>query len=272
MNGLAWRHPSVCGARRARSPARLSPSCPPCYQCHVSDYQCSFCGAVNAAYGSHCHECGDDWANAREISLPAQERSVQERTVGDRCPSCGSTSLYASDIYSCLDCGESFHPRDVVRQGRDLPCPSCQAPLAPAKAANTSSWLTGCYGCSRCGGVWFDNNACSIIVHHLDPSLVEVASVYERTAAAAQGRSSTESTTPSRVCPIGLERLATASVKDVDIDTCQKHGTWFDVSELRKVAEYFEADRTAKSHSLPADVRRVLETVAGAYRSSGRRD
>lgn len=194
----------------------------------MSDYACGNCGTKNANYGGRCYECGDDWANAVEVA-PSEPPKVR--------------------------------PREVAREGGELSCPGCKAPLERAKKLNVNASLTACYGCSRCGGVWLDNTASDLVVRRIDPGVLTFASVYELTAAPPAIE------TGARVCPIGQERLTTVSVKDVVLDACRAHGTWFDAGELRKVAERFEAERA----ELPPEVRHVLETIAGAYRSSGRR-
>jgi Zn-finger nucleic acid-binding protein len=158
----------------------------------MTDYQCAYCGAKNAAYGSHCHECGDDWANAVEVppSVPPEKR-----------------------------------PRDLRAEGDELRCPGCSGFLEAARA------LKGCYACSRCGGVWLDNAASTLLVHGMGPSIFHWASLYERAAVSAA-----EIPNAKRLCPIGLEPLTTVTVEDAVIDVCNVHGTWFDVGELRKVS------------------------------------
>jgi Zn-finger nucleic acid-binding protein len=177
----------------------------------------------NAAYGSRCYNCGDDWANAKEVppSKPPEDR-----------------------------------PRDLRAEGDDLRCPGCDGFLESAQAPNRSASLKGSYGCRRCGGVWLDNAASQLVVRGIDPSIVAFASIYALGAVKGPKIESAP-----RICPIGLEPLATVSVKGVVIDACRTHGTWFDAGELRRIAERRE---------LPASVRHVVETIAGPYRSSGR--
>ncbi len=106
-----------------------------------------------------------------------------------------------------------------------LNCPHCKTPLHSQQV-----WPSLIHGCGRCGGVWLDAHACMRLVRSADPKILELAK------RAASNAVNPVSGAEPRGCPVCNATMAHSVVKDVTLDACAQHGTWFDATELGRVA------------------------------------
>ncbi len=108
-----------------------------------------------------------------------------------------------------------------------LACPRCHEPLLVARSPNAEL-----HGCRLCGGIWLDGSAAQRLTHALEgPELGLVD-------AAARHASRAANLLEPVHCPV----CATPCMRwnaggGVEVDTCRSHGTWFDASELRRIAQ-----------------------------------
>jgi Zn-finger nucleic acid-binding protein len=115
-----------------------------------------------------------------------------------------------------------------------LTCPRCAGGLKGIRTRSVE--LSGCEGC---GGVWLDNAAARRVIDALCDDTVGRVDALARVAQRPTDRAQ------SIACPSCAGPLARWSVPEanVDVDWCERHGTWFDRDELATVARTYAARR-----------------------------
>lgn len=168
-----------------------------------------------------------------------------------RCPECGGPLPEGAEskVVECAFCKARVTPAKepervvvervvvVVEKGTgetSLPCPRCATPLFLGNGTTVTI-----HGCGGCGGVWLDNDASQRVVQVFDREILGLASRAERVG------NSVLSEEAAVTCPLCRATLARVIVRNVALDVCTSHGTWFDKNELRRVAEAYEALRSA---------------------------
>jgi Zn-finger nucleic acid-binding protein len=93
-------------------------------------------------------------------------------------------------------------------------CPRCATDLIDARAAR---------GCSQCGGLWIGVGDVQEMVQQMQipPEPMDLPFEIDRRAPLA--------------CPSCHEAMQTLNLYSVPIDSCTKHGIWFDAKELAMV-------------------------------------
>lgn len=109
-----------------------------------------------------------------------------------------------------------------------LSCPACRAALTPAPGALAA------HGCEACGGLWLGSEASVQILRGLDEaSDRELDQASARLAERARGAAAIPEA--ARVCPVCDQPLARVDVREIRIDSCFTHGSWFDRLEVHEV-------------------------------------
>ncbi|MBL0219963.1 MAG: zf-TFIIB domain-containing protein [Myxococcales bacterium] len=110
----------------------------------------------------------------------------------------------------------------IYRDEREQ-CPRCSTELIDARAAR---------GCSTCGGLWIGVGDVQEMVQQMQTPQRPMELTFEidqRTALA---------------CPSCKDPMRTLNLYGVPIDSCVKHGIWFDAKEFATVL-WMSAKRTA---------------------------
>lgn len=134
-----------------------------------------------------------------------------------------------------------------------LYCPVCQEPL---RSLQTHEIVF--QNCHTCGGTWLYHAAIERVMHS-----VEASSAAEIVGQQVTGQEVTRSTDiPCPVCwqPMQVTRLGWA---DVEVDTCPRHGTWYDPSELHRMAVAAGEQQDKRALSEP-DGSRAADIAVGA--------
>lgn len=116
----------------------------------------------------------------------------------------------------------------MVEAVNDRKCPRCAEPLTK----HAVDGFRG-HGCHACGGMWLDNSASQQVVTALPDNAHALAA--QVSAAAASG---VDTDGQNLSCPECDATLTRTRVKNawLDVDICQRHGTWFDRGEIIRVA------------------------------------
>lgn len=120
-------------------------------------------------------------------------------------------------------------------------CPACSARMIDSPNA------PGAWGCPSCGGVWAGIGVANRFVSTLDPAVKELAHLSER--AAGEGR---PRFLQHRACPDCRCWLASRVVRDITLDVCTNHGTWFDRGELAAINGERQPDSIPPSSGPPS--------------------
>jgi Zn-finger nucleic acid-binding protein len=130
-----------------------------------------------------------------------------------------------------------------------LICPACRNDLGRSDA-----WPEGAWGCQVCGGLWLDARAAKHA--KLDSAVVALG---EKLSAAANPPEI--SATEPRICCRCNETLSPrwAPGSGVQIDVCERHGTWFDAREVVRIADFARAELEREEKEIGDFVRNVRE-------------
>jgi Zn-finger nucleic acid-binding protein len=104
-------------------------------------------------------------------------------------------------------------------------CPQCQQMLEIVDRATVVG-----YACPDCGGIWLDSETTMRVEATLDTQTLEVGEI-----ASGLSQNPTPPHQASPPCPLCLNPMHTYVVpgSDVEVDSCEEHGTWFDRGELQ---------------------------------------
>lgn len=170
----------------------------------------------------HCPSCGGPVAaGARRCA----HCDVPVATV--RCADCFYMS--APDALHCAGCGRELGLEPIARDGT-LPCPDCHAPMTVMDCGPSAL-----HDCGRCGGQFVEHDALRDLIERHDrfdvgrkvPALAPIDTRVRYVACP--------------VCHALMNRRSFGAGSGVIIDTCAKHGTWFDPGELPRVLSFVES-------------------------------
>lgn len=157
---------------------------------------------------------------------------MSERVKLD-CPECGAPlpADAANKAVTCERCGHASAPKPqpvvVMATGTGVLCPRCRVSLVPAVAENVTL-----LGCGVCGGIFLDNEGSHRIVREHDGNVAWLARRAQFHAIAKQVDRNPDAL-PCPICTAAMKRVAAQGM--IDIDYCDRHGTWFDAGEIVRV-------------------------------------
>jgi len=138
--------------------------------------------------------------------------------------------MSAADALHCAGCGRELGLEPIARDGT-LPCPDCHLPMAVMECGPSAL-----HDCGRCGGQFVEHDALRDLVERHDrfevggrrpPSLASVDTRVRYVACP--------------VCHALMNRRSFGAGSGVIVDTCSRHGTWFDPGELPRVLSFVES-------------------------------
>lgn len=176
--------------------------------------KCPMCGAPAAQDSSTCEHCGVKLATTT-------------------CPSCFGMVFLGSKF--CSHCG-TIITEPAETSATEFSCPRCKAAMAKLKLG-----IYSVVECTKCEGMWIDGAVLQQICNDAQKQ-ESVAGI----PAAAQ----TDYNRPLEaihyiscpVCKTLMNRVNFSHSSGVVVDVCpQKHGTWFDKDELRRVVDFIHS-------------------------------
>lgn len=218
----------------------------------------------------HCFSCGGGISEGdASCGYCGSQLSLQERRLGQTCPSCFCRTL--EDSKFCSSCGVAINPERVDVTPIDKDCPRCQGDLV---RCGLGSFVE----CSKCGGVWLEESSFEDFVERGDESsiatLIGAGGIdEEKKEAMAAAQENTVRYVPCPECGELMNRKNFAGCSGVVIDWCRGHGYWFDPFELEKILEFVRTGGMDKARRMQIDrAKREKEraewaaTMAGAGR------
>jgi len=210
--------------------------------------KCPMCGARASIAATSCDFCGAPLA-----------------TVS--CPSCFGMIFLGEKF--CPHCGAKTQ-RTEVPGGETRLCPRCHVRMNAVVIGKANL-----HECARCEGIWADADT----LQQLCSDREEQASVLGMAAhnVAAPETVPLEQQIHYLPCPICkklMNRVNFAKCSHVVVDVCNRHGTWFDKDELRRIIEFIRAGglERARAQEL-ADLeearrRRSAAQISGPWNAS----
>jgi len=170
-----------------------------------------------------CPQCGAAaGADAIECSF------CHARLATTACPSCFGLVFIGSK--HCGHCGAAITAVDAQRSS--LPCPRGCGPLRQLTLGGVAL-----SECERCSGVWLTMADFQKLCAEEERRAVFLGAESQLHVAAAAGVP-TVRYVPCPLCAKLMNRINFGKRSGVVVDSCAKHGTWFDADELRRVVEF----------------------------------
>lgn len=187
---------------------------------------CSSCGGRLPGEGEPCEFC-----EARPDPTDL-ERSTP-------CPAC--FARISGDASFCDTCGVEITIEAVVQAISDHDCPRCESRLRLHEGGRGSF-----YSCPDCEGIWLSRQAVDRIVDEVRPADgVRYPEPLPRDLEAERARrerdGSKERQAPQIRCPVCthvMRRFPFGGHPTIEVDTCHRHGFWFDADELTRIREF----------------------------------
>jgi Zn-finger nucleic acid-binding protein len=120
-------------------------------------------------------------------------------------------------------------------------CPRCNVELNVGRAPDMTM-----HACARCGGLWLDNENTGIALKGLSQPTKDMIVQITSNAQAEVDK------TPLVQCPVCAKTLDRMQRFGVEVDICGEHGTWFDRTELYRLAQASAAPPPAPRPIPPA--------------------
>jgi Zn-finger nucleic acid-binding protein len=195
---------------------------------------CPQCGAAAAPHAIECSFC-----NARLATTA--------------CPSCFGLVFVGSK--HCQHCGAAITA--VPAQTSALHCPRGCGTLLQLTLGDV-----GLSECEHCSGVWLAQPDFQKLCAEEERRAVFLGAESQRRKTPATGVP-TVRYVPCPICSKLMNRINFGKRSGIVVDSCAKHGTWFDADELRRVVEFVRdggLDRArAKDRLQMEEERRLLE-------------
>jgi Zn-finger nucleic acid-binding protein len=199
----------------------------------------------------HCSNCGGRLeSGAPRCAYCSAEVRLADRGLGPACPECLATTF--AGARHCQACGVRLAPEGVLRALSDRPCPRCDEPLSECETERARY-----VECTHCGGLWLDEALFEQLAKEKDRALVPALTGVPPAAVAPHDEG------PVRYlkCPVCREIMARRQFvagSGVVLDRCNRHGWWFDATELERVLDYLEQGGAERARTLRHE-RRVQE-------------
>jgi len=155
------------------------------------------------------------------------------------CPKC--FGVVFDGVKHCPHCGEALSERMVIHHGDETQhkCPRCDEELRIEVVAGAP--LERCPGCE---GLWVDRETAERLYQDRD----QADPVRKMTKPAGPPRQEVDTRKVKKegyikcpVCQTIMNRMNFGRYSGVIIDICNKHGTWFDADELRRILDFIAA-------------------------------
>ena len=173
----------------------------------------------------NCPNCG---AGVSSDSTLCEFCKTRLKTVA--CPSCFGLMFVGSQF--CGHCGAKG-VQSEVEEGAAGECPRCRRPLDRLAIGKTNF-----RECERCGGLWADVETFEMVCADRERQSAVLGFAGKRVLAAAPPIK--VSYVPCPDCKQLMNRSNFAKASGVIIDTCKKHGVWFDAEELPRIIGFIQ--------------------------------
>jgi Zn-finger nucleic acid-binding protein len=183
---------------------------------------CPNCGAAVSSDATRCEHC-----NSRLATIA--------------CPQCFGMIFLGAKY--CSHCGAAVN-RTEANAKTVRPCPRCKV---NTKAVTIGT--TNLRECPKCEGVWADTET----LQRLYADREQQAALLGVAVPLPASLNAPWEKVVYRPCPVCLQlmnRVNFARCSTVIVDVCQKHGTWFDKNELRRIVEFIRAGGFDKARGM----------------------
>jgi len=185
--------------------------------------RCSWCGAPKIGNEEVCSYCKSEF-------------TLYEKDLYTVCPVC--FVRVSNKARFCHNCGSPIIPEGKPGEVADLSCPVCGGERKLHSRKFTPVGIP-VMECQKCAGLWLGIEVFEAIVERTRSQAVSPS---DPSGALSSGQRHSTNPAPSpstgnlyRPCPVCgkiMNRVNFGRSSGVIIDTCSKHGVWFDCNEL----------------------------------------
>ena len=170
------------------------------------------------------------------------------------CPSCFGLIFIGAKF--CSHCGARVTRVETDATAVEL-CPRCKIGLEPIKVGKTNL-----RECPKCEGLWVDMASFQEICSDQEDQAAVIGMPLSIPDPKADGDLAIEPVRyqPCPVCKQLMNRVNFAHCSHVVVDVCQKHGTWFDKDELRRIVEFIRSGGLNKAREFEIQELRQQES------------
>ena len=198
---------------------------------------CPMCGAAASSEATRCEHCG-------------------ARLATVACPKCFGMMFVGEKF--CSHCGARADRTEVV-DAKPEQCPRCQVNMNAAVIGGSPL-----RECPRCEGIWADADALHQICEDREKQAAVLGMAEPVALPEAVEVEEKIHYIPCPVCGEMMNRVNFAHCSHVIVNVCNKHGTWFDRDELRRIVEFIRAGGMMEARAQEiADLERERRAVEG---------
>lgn len=179
------------------------------------------CGAAAASDSSRCEHCG-------------------ARLATVACPSCFGMMFVGAKF--CSHCGAAAARTELPTETHEF-CPRCHVEMQAVLVGKTHL-----EECPKCEGIWADAATLQQICADREEQAAVLGMPSAQTAEAAPVEEQIHYI-PCPVCQDLMNRVNFSRCSGVVVNVCNKHGTWFDKDQLRRIVEFIRAGGMDKARS-----------------------
>ena len=215
--------------------------------------RCSACGAPRQGPAGRCSFCDSSF-------------TLHERDLHTICPRC--TARISDRARYCHSCGVHITPQASAGEPTDFDCPACDGDHRLQSRVLDDRDLA-VLECGGCAGLWVGSE----VFQRLAANAESAQAAVESLGAIDGGEAATipridESQRvyrPCAICGALMHRRNYGRKSGVIVDTCRRHGVWFDAGELARILRWLESGGAQRA-TLETDLeRRQLERQRQLY-------
>lgn len=202
---------------------------------------CPSCGASVKRGADDCDYCGSHL-----------DFSLTGKTM--HCPHC--YARIAAESRFCARCAQPL--KRQVKKGQvlaDRLCPRCRKPLIGTKAGDFEVM-----GCDACAGMFIPHDTFEMMQ---DTSSRHIETTQRIPRQPTVKMEDTVSYVRCPVCRQMMNRQNFARISGVIIDTCGKHGVWFDAGELEGIMDFLARGGLQKARERELEHQKLEQKLAG---------
>jgi Zn-finger nucleic acid-binding protein len=206
--------------------------------------RCSSCSAPRNKDGLSCEHCGADY-------------TLHEQDMHTICPAC--MTRLSDRARFCHNCAKPIVPQGAPGTRTKKGCPACGR-----KHKMTSRVLgrsaVSVLECPRCAGLWLSGEGFDLVRERAR----EAAEIDLPASGTARKRNTPDGRGGAiyRRCPDCQEFMNRTNYghrSGVIIDTCKKHGLWFDARELEEILRWIRKGGESRAQKRAAEAERQKE-------------
>lgn len=216
-------------------------------------------------HAARCYECPACGGLVREAARVCGYCRTPIATI--RCHTCFTMNV--PEARHCMSCGTELGLEPInVTDSLGSSCPRCKGRQLDA-FANQDGTI---FDCGKCGGQFVSREVLSAMIRRQQSVSIEMPL---RLRAANPIREAVRYV-PCPFCHELMLRRNFGRVSGIIVDTCAKHGTWFDVGELSRVLSFVSAGGLQRTADVQAEeqqrLRHSTEVQTGMHSTAFRLD